>query len=77
MDDVDEQVGRDDEEGEHERRSLHHRIVARRDRVDEQAAEPGDPEDVLDQDRAADQEREVDPEDDDERDDRIAQHVAA
>src|SRR5439155_13942716 len=75
VDDVCEQVDQDDEEGEDEGRPLDDRIVARRHRVDEQPADSGDGEDVLDQDRAADQEREVDSEDDDERRNRIAEDV--
>jgi hypothetical protein len=77
VDDVGEQVDQDDEEGEHERRPLDDRVVACRHRVHEEPADARNGEDVLDQNRAADQEREIDAEDDDERNDRVAEDVPA
>ena len=76
MHDVGDEVDEDDEDRQDERRTQDDRIVACRDLVDQQAADPWYREDVLDHDCAADQEREVDSEHHDERRDRIPEDVA-
>ena len=52
---VGEQVDHDHDEREHEGDELDDRVVARRDRSDEERPDPRQPEDLLDDDRAADE----------------------
>src|SRR6476660_6027339 len=72
VDDVHDQVEKDDEERAHEHRALHDVQVALLDRVEGEAADPGDVEDGLREDRAAEQDAEVEAEDGDDRGDRRA-----
>ena len=77
-------VGEVDEEGdedhgedqEHDHR-LHHHQVALADRLEHQPAEAGEEEDVLDDDRAGEQEGELQADDGEDRDQRVAERVAA
>src|SRR3954463_4621197 len=81
VEDVDDQVRDDDEERAEQHRALDHREVAVLDRVEREAADPGDVEDGLGEDRAAEQHADVDPGGGHERRDRaahtVAQHHAA
>src|SRR5690242_12407651 len=67
VDDVDDQVEEDDEEGAHEDRPLDGRQVALLDGVEGQAADAGDVEDRLGEDRTTEQDAEVEAEDGDDR----------
>ena len=59
IEEVDEQVAQDEADGDQQHDALHQRVVAREDRVDHQAADAGQREDVLGDDRAADQRAEL------------------
>src|SRR4051794_5584399 len=76
VEDVDDQVRDDDEERPEEHRSLDHREVAVLDRVEGKPADPGDVEDALGEDRAAEQHADVDARGGDERSDCAAHAVA-
>src|SRR5215218_210937 len=67
VDDVDDQVQEDDEEGAHEHGALHRGQVALLDGVEGQSPDAGDVEDGLGEDRAAQQDAEVEAEDGDDR----------
>ena len=58
VEDVDDEVREDDDHREHHRDPHRHGVVAAGDRDHEIAADPGDPEDELDDERAGDQEAE-------------------
>src|SRR5690348_8025316 len=75
VDDVHDQAEQDDEEGAHEDRALHGRQVALLDGVVGEAPDAGDVEDGLGEDRAAQQDAEVEAEDRDDRRDRRAHAV--
>ena len=64
----------DDQQHDH---ALHHDEVALADRLEDQAAEAGQEEDVLDDDRAGEQEGELQPDDGQDRDQRVAERVPA
>src|SRR3954466_1823769 len=70
VDDVDDQVEEDDEEGAHEDRPLDGRQVALLDGVEGEAADAGDVEDGLGENSPAEQDPEVEAEDRDDRRDR-------
>src|SRR3954452_14866171 len=80
VENVDDQVGDDDEEGADQHRALDHREVAVLDRVVREAADPRDVEHALGEDRAAEEHADVDPGRGNERRDgaphAVAQHDA-
>ena len=55
VEEVDEQVGEDEDERDQQRRRLDDRVVAAEDRLQQRVADPGQPEDDLDDRGAADQ----------------------
>src|ERR1700754_2757680 len=75
VDDVDDQVQEDDEEGAHEDRALHGRQVALLNGVEGEASDAGDVEDGLGEDSPAEQDPEVEAEDGDDRRDGRAHAV--
>ena len=72
---VGEQVDRHHGDAEDQGQRLDHRVVAREDRVDQLAAEPGQREDVLDDHQPGEQEPDVESEHGDGRDQRVAEDV--
>ena len=81
---VDRGIGEVDEEGDEDHRedqqhhhALDHDQVALADRLEHQPAEAGQEEDVLDDDRAGEQEGELQPDDGQHRDQRVAERVPA
>src|SRR5262245_6134329 len=62
IEEVDEQVAQDEADRDQQHHALHQRIVAREDRVHDEAADAGQSEDVLGDDGAADQRAELEPE---------------
>src|SRR5437773_8809081 len=73
---VDEEVADDEADRDQQNYALHERIVARKDRVDHEAPDAGQREDVFRDHRAADQRAELEAHDGDDGDERILQHVA-
>ncbi len=73
--DVGQEVDEHDDDPRRRGSRLDDREVAMEDRVDHQLADSGDGEDLLDDERAADEEADVDAEDRDGRDDRVAERV--
>ena len=69
------QVDEDEERREHRHDGLHERVVAAEDRVHRQPADPGPGEDRLGDDRAPEQDAELEADDGDERNGRVLQRV--
>src|SRR5207302_2299248 len=77
IEEIDEQVAHDEAERDQEDHALHQRVVAREHGVDDEAADPGEREDVFGDHSAADQRAELQAEHGDHGDQRVLQHVAA
>src|SRR5262245_57588618 len=73
---VDEQVAEDHDHGDEHHEVLHDGIVAPEDRLDQEARDPRQVEHGLGDYEAADQERELDPDDGDDGQQRVLQGVA-
>ena len=74
IDEVGDEDHRDDEEHHH---ALHHDEIALADRLEDQPPEAGQEEHVLDDDRAGEQEGELQADDGEDRDQRVAERVPA
>ena len=77
IDHVDQEIDRDDDGGQQHHHVLDHDQVALGDRLEGQPAQAGQGEDVLDHHRAGHQEAELQADDGGDRDQGVAQHVAA
>src|SRR5690606_40197449 len=74
--DIDDEIRSDDSDSEHKRDELHDKVVAREDRRHHELAEAGNGKDLLDDDRPADQPREIDAEQRDGGYQRIGKYVS-
>ena len=72
---IDEEIHRDDDDGDEHDKILHDRIIARADRLDEKARDAGNVEHGLGDDEPADQKRGLDADDSDDRQQCVAQRV--
>src|SRR4029450_7938876 len=72
---VDEQIAEDDDDGDEHDEVLHDRIVAPENRLDQEARDPRQIEDRLGDPGAADEKRELDADDRDDREQRVLERV--
>src|SRR3989442_14559928 len=68
IEEIDDEVGQDEEGGEDEDDALHHGVVPREDRVDQEQSHPGPAEHRLRQDGATEERAELEPGDGEDRD---------
>src|SRR5919108_5846419 len=75
VEEVDQQVDEDEGRGHDQHAAADERVVARVDRLDGEAAEPRPGEDRFGEDRPAEEEAELQPDDRQDRDERVAERV--